>query len=281
MPGGRTRKRKDRRTLPPRREVRGRRGPGTTGLLATRGRKAAAVIGGAVLVGIGGYIATAIWTGAGKVLHPTGPPLEVHVVATDVYNSGHPWAPYFIVPYSVAAGPEALPARARRSPTTFVDPMLVRDHRAVAGGPQIVRLRLRGLDDRPVTVSGIRALVTKRDRPVRGWYVAITPGCGGDVVRTAPIDLDRPSRPVAFRGLAGAREQIALSVTPGATSSWSSWRPSLTAPWSGRPASTTPLRTGTGRSPLTTVVGRSESQARQRAADTSRGTRGTLRARAS
>jgi hypothetical protein len=171
------------------------------------------VIGGAVLVGIGGYIATAIWTGAGKVLHPTGPPLEVHVVPTDVYNSGHPWAPYFIVPYSVAAGPEALPARARRSPTTFVDPMLVRDRRAVAGSPQIVRLRLRGLDDRPVTVNGIRALVTKRDRPVGGWYVAITPGCGGDVVRTAPIDLDRPSRPVAFRGLAGAREQIALSVT--------------------------------------------------------------------
>jgi hypothetical protein len=74
-----------------------------------------------VLAGIGGYIATAIWTGAGEVLHPRGPPLEVHVVPTDVYDSGNPYAPYFIVPYSVAAGPEAVPARATDSPTTFVD----------------------------------------------------------------------------------------------------------------------------------------------------------------
>jgi hypothetical protein len=88
--------------------------------------------------------------------------------------------------------------------------MFVRDRSAVAGRPQIVRLRLRGVDDRPVTVNGIRALVAKRARPVRGWYVAVTTGCGGQVVRTAAIDLDRPVAARCLHGAGWSREQIAL-----------------------------------------------------------------------
>jgi hypothetical protein len=197
-------KRKHRKRAPARSQSRG--------LLGSRARKAAAVIGAAVLAGIGGLIASAIWSGTGKVLHPSGPPLHVRVVPTGTFLSGT-YAPYFIVPDSVAPGPDALPLGARDSPVTFIDPMLARTHEAVAGSPQVIRLRLQGTDDRPVTVNGIHAVVMKRTPPVKGWYVAVLPGCGEEPVRVATIDLDRPAQPVVYDVFAAPPKHFTLSVT--------------------------------------------------------------------
>lgn len=100
-------KRKHRKELPPRRP--------SPGVLGTRARKLAAALGAAVLAGIGGLIASAIWRGTGKVLHPSGPSLRVHVIPTGTYAAGA-IEPYFIVPRAWHPGPTRCPAPCATTP---------------------------------------------------------------------------------------------------------------------------------------------------------------------
>lgn len=120
------------------------------------------------------------------------------------------------MPESVAPGPDALPRAVRNHPVTFIDPMWARAHGAVAGSPQVIRLRLQGKDDRPVIINGITAVVIKRTRPVQGWYAAVVSGCGEAAVRVGSLDLDRPSQPVLYDRAGGESitpKHFALSVT--------------------------------------------------------------------
>lgn len=188
-------------------------------MLATRGRKIAAAIGGAIVVAIGGIIATWITNAAEsttkQILNPAGAPIVVRVATPGTFFSGHVYAPYYVVPRARVASPAAVgrPELAKMAKAEdFLDYTWMRTHGALPGSPQIVRLEVRGKGDEPVIVNAIRAKVVGRQTPVDGWYIA-APGCGAEPVRIATIDLDAPRPTIGYVNARGASTQLALSVT--------------------------------------------------------------------
>lgn len=137
-------------------------------------------------------------------------PLRVSVLAPGSFESAHPYAPYYVVPRKRFRDPSKLSRLARNKLMTKPESALVKG--ALAGSPQIVRLRLRATSDEPVTVEAVRFDVVSRARPLRGWFTALS-GCNGEPVRRAQADLDsrRPSvRYVSARG--AASPALALEV---------------------------------------------------------------------
>lgn len=188
--------------------------PGKKGLLATRGRKIVAAVGAAFLAGIGGGIAAWVLSAAESVAGEAfgGPPLQVRVAPAGTFASGHPYAPYYVLPRARIAGPSALPDRETRV-ENFFDHEWAEKRGGLPGSPQIVRLELRGKTEEPIVVNAIRVNVVRSTAPIRGWYVA-QPGCGAEPVRLVDVDLDASPPSVRyvdekFR----ERKRLAFSVT--------------------------------------------------------------------
>jgi hypothetical protein len=188
------------------------------GLLATRGRKIAAIVGGAFLAGIGGGIAAWVVSAAKDTTSDlfSGGPVEVRVARAGTFFSEHAFAPYYVVPDARVPGPDGLTKADLKqafNSETFMETW-ARDHGGVPGSPGIVRLEIRGRGDEPVAITAVRARVVRRSSPVRGWYV-LSGGCGGQEVRVAAVDLDAsPPRVRYFQGGGSERSRLsALRVT--------------------------------------------------------------------
>lgn len=178
---------------------------GSARLLATRGRKIAAIVGGAFLATVGGVIATraiAVGESTTKSVLGDGPsaPLIVRVLPRGSLSDTTLIPPYFVVPRTQVSGPAALAAPVRRA--LIADgtewSTWAREHGAVDGSSQIVLLELRASTDEPVTVTGIDVAVLARNAPMKGWFVANPTGCGLAPVRLATVDLDAPKPEVGY-----------------------------------------------------------------------------------
>jgi hypothetical protein len=185
------------------------------GILATRGRKIGAAVGAAFLAGIGGGIAawtlnTAEETTKKAFAGQPDAPLQIRVARPGTVSSGHPWAPYYVIPQTRAARPPQL-TEAELNSGIAIDEW-ARGHGGVPGSPGIVRLQLRAATDEPVIVNAIRVNVVDRTDPVQGWFVA-NPGCGAEPVRIANVDLDASPPTVQYEGSGPPSRQLTLSVT--------------------------------------------------------------------
>jgi hypothetical protein len=206
---------------PPGRDRETRSGSGR--VLATRGRKIAAIVGGAFLVAVGGVIATrAIAFGEKATRNVFGGgdsvPLTVAVLPRESLRDKTLVPPYYIIPRHQAAGPGSLSETERRA--LMADgaewSTWAQAHHGVDGSRQIVDLELRGRTDEPVTVTGIDVTVLERRAPVHGWYLArLVGGCGEEALRLAEVDLDAPTPSVTYRsnGMARETQRLLLSVT--------------------------------------------------------------------
>ena len=196
---------------------------GLNSVLAGRGRKVIVGLLLAFLSGVGASV-FALARNAGesatkKVFAGSpGGPLRVRVARPGTFLSGHLWAPYYVIPKNVIAGPEAI-SKADLSKLRnkgWVDEPWTDEHGGIAGSPEVVRLELRGTSDEPVTVTAIQAeVVSARKPPLKGWYIAAPAGCGAETIRLANIDLDA-SPPTAGYFKDGASPQtrhLALFVT--------------------------------------------------------------------
>jgi hypothetical protein len=191
-------------------------------VLATRGSKIAAIIGGAFLAAVGGVIATRLIAfGEKSAKHVFGgpsAPLTWHLLPRGYLAERTAVPPYYIIPNAQARGPGALNEGERRAVVADGPEWSAwaREHGGVDGSSQIVLVELRARTDEPVTVTGIEVTIRDRKPPVKGWYSVRMPA--GDVVpiRRATIDLDTPTATVRYhkdyRDLAGT-DHLVLSVS--------------------------------------------------------------------
>jgi hypothetical protein len=169
----------------------------------------------AVLVGVGAIAGGAyvvnqvLLSDDDERVAPT--PLRVSVMAPGSFESAHPFAPYYVVPRTRLRDPSELSRVARNKITT--QPESARSKGALAGSPQIVRLRLRSTAQEPVTVDGVRFRVLSDARPLRGWFTALS-GCMARPVRRAQADLDSARAPVRYVSANGVVSRtLAVEVT--------------------------------------------------------------------
>jgi hypothetical protein len=190
-------------------------------LLATRGRKIAAIVGAAFLATIGGILATSLLdlgksTGK-KVLGGSQAPLTVKILPRDSLEDTMVVLPYYVVPRGELPGPDAVGKSDLRSmgENTAESKNWAAEHHAVDGSPQVVNLELRARSDEPVAVTGIKVHVLKKRPRVDGWFVAPVTGCGVEPVRLALVDLDAAIPRVEFYESDASPEasRLALSVT--------------------------------------------------------------------
>lgn len=194
------------------------RPPALRGLLATRGRKIAAVVGAAFLAGVGSGIAAWVVSATKEAVRGgPGLPLQIRVARSGTFFSGADFAPYDVIPVSRVAGPAVL-TRAQLIDQVgdegVVDFGWAQEHGGVAGSPQVVRLEIRARTDEPVTITAIKAIVLRRRPPVDGWYV-VSPSCGPEPVRAAEVDLDAPVPNVVYTSADGSTQgkELAFTVT--------------------------------------------------------------------
>ncbi len=138
-------------------------------------------------------------------------PLRVEVLAPGTFESSHPYAPYYVVPRKRFRDPSKLSRLARNKLLTRPSSALSKG--AMAGTPQIVRLRLRTTGEDAVTVDGVRFRVVSDARPLRGWFTAL-PGCLVKPVRRAQVNLDARRPAARYVSPGGARSRtLALKVS--------------------------------------------------------------------
>jgi hypothetical protein len=121
--------------------------------------------------------------------------LRVSVMGPGTFESGHPFAPYYVVPRSRLRDPSELSRVARNKIVS--DPESALSKGALAGSPQIVRLVLRARGEDPVTIEGVRFRVVSDARPLRGWFTALS-GCTSAPVRRAQGNLDSARAAVRY-----------------------------------------------------------------------------------
>ena len=162
-------------------------------LLSSPARKIAAGIGGAFIAGLGAWLFGIFQSTAERTF--AGSPISVRVMTSAETPSGHPYAPYYVVPADSIPSPSDL----SEADTTRLanDRSWGLDHGGVAGSPQIVRVELRADSDEPLIVDPIRVDAVNVSDPVSGWFAA-SPGCGGLLVRTIDIDLDATPPSVTY-----------------------------------------------------------------------------------
>jgi hypothetical protein len=157
--------------------------------------------GGVAALGIGGivvgyFVNQALQSGTQAVqqaLFRKGP-LIVHVLLPGEYQSEAAFTPTYLVPGS-GPGDAPLMGNTEHDVAAFFD--WARDHGAVDGQDQTMRIELRGRDERPVTIEGIRPIVVSRSAPRSGWF-SYQGGCGGVEIREADIDFDRTPPTIKF-----------------------------------------------------------------------------------
>ena len=140
-------------------------------LLATRGRKIAAIVGAAFLATIGGILATSLLdlgksTGK-KVLGGSQAPLTVKILPRDSLEDTMVVLPYYVVPKGELPGPDAVGKSDLRSmgANTAESKNWAAEHHAVDGSPQVVNLELRARSDEPFQPRrSARSLTTRRLR---------------------------------------------------------------------------------------------------------------------
>jgi hypothetical protein len=150
-------------------------------------RKLAPVLGIAIVLAAGAYAIQRLLFG-GKDEPAEAASVRVRVLATGTFTAAHPFAPYYVVPDRKLSGPAKLSPAATAKFVTAPETALQKG--ATDGSPQIVRIELRGQDDRPVTVEAVRVKVVSDARPLKGWFIA-SPGCGVErTVRVVNLNLD-------------------------------------------------------------------------------------------
>ena len=177
--------------------------------LASQGlRRGAPVIGAVLLLAGGAYaVKTLLLDGEDAA----APRLGVTVLPPGTFASGHPYAPYYVVPRKRFRDPSALTRVGRNNLITKPESAVSKG--AMAGSPQIVRLSLRALSDERVTVDAVRAKVISDARPLRGWYTAEA-ACRVEPVRRARLDLDSPRSAPRYVGADKRRsETLSLAVS--------------------------------------------------------------------
>lgn len=139
--------------------------------------------------------------------------VRVSVMAPGTFESGHPYAPYYVVPRARFRDPSKLSRVARNKIVS--NPQSALPKGALAGSPQIVRLSLRSTGDDAVTVDGVRFRVVSDARPLRGWFTALS-GCAAAPVRRAQGNLDAKRGAVRYVSPNGVvSRSLALEVEPG------------------------------------------------------------------
>lgn len=175
-----------------------------------------AAIVAVVLVGLAGaaYAVSALLLVLADSESVASPPLRVDVLPAGSYQSAHPYAPYYVVPRKRFVAPSELSRPARNKLLT--KPASALSKGAMAGSPQIVRLRLRTTSSDPLVVEAVRFDVVSDARPLRGWYAA-QPGCMFEPVQRALTTLDARRPAVRYVAADGARSRtLALVVRSGA-----------------------------------------------------------------
>lgn len=167
-------------------------------------RKLAPLLAIALLLAAGAYAVSRLLFGGGD--EPSEPAsVRVRVLAAGTFTAAHPYAPYYVVPTRKLSGPSKLSPAATAKFVTQPEIALAKG--ATAGSPQIVRIELRGQDDRPVTVEALRVRVVSDARPLKGWFIA-SPGCRVErTVRVASVNLDVARKRTRKLGIEIARNQ--------------------------------------------------------------------------
>ncbi len=141
-------------------------------------------------------------------------PLRVDVLKSGTFKSSHPYAPYYVVARKRFASPSELSRLARNKLITRPSSALSKG--AMAGSPQVVRLRLRATGEDPVTLQSVRFRVVSDASPVRGWFTTL-PGCMVEPVRLAQGNLDASAGSVRYVDESGKRSTtLAVALDPAA-----------------------------------------------------------------
>jgi hypothetical protein len=150
-------------------------------------RKLAPVLVIALAFGAGTYaLARLLFGGDDEPLAPAS--VRVRVLAPGSFTAAHSYAPYYVVADHRLAGPsKLLPAATAKFVTA---PESALEKGATAGSPHVVRIELRGQDEKPVMIEAARVRVVRNRRPLKGWFIA-SPGCGVErTVRVVNLNLD-------------------------------------------------------------------------------------------
>ncbi len=178
--------------------------------LAWKGlRRGAPVIAGLLVLAAGAYAVKTLLLDDDE--SAAAARLGVTVLPPGTYASSHPYAPYYVVPRKRFSSPSKLTRLARNNLITKPESAVSKG--ALPGSPQIVRLSLRALSDKPVTLDSVRAKVISDARPLRGWYTAAA-GCEVEPVRRARLNLDSPRAAARYVG-ADERSARTLSLKVG------------------------------------------------------------------
>lgn len=137
-------------------------------------------------------------------------PVRAEVLAPGTFQSAHPYAPYYVFPRKQVRDPSRL-SRLQRN-RLLTEPASALEQGAMAGSPQIVRLRLRATGDEPATVRAVRFRVVSDASPLRGWFTAL-PGCMVQDERRAQVNLDAKRPRARYVDAEGERSKaLALQV---------------------------------------------------------------------
>ena len=163
--------------------------------------------------------------------------VRVRVLAPGTFTAAHPYAPYYVVPDHKLAGPSKLSPAATAKFVTAPESALEKG--ATAASPHVVRIELRGQDDKPVTIEAIRVKLAGNRRPLKGWFIA-SPGCGVErTVRVANVNLDVPRKRTRELGIEiGRTDRKIVEIQATTRRRRAAWVAELTVSGEGRTRAT-------------------------------------------
>lgn len=143
-------------------------------------------------------------------------PVLVDVAFPGEYTSDSFFSPMYLFPEGTVR-PEDVPKALLEGFGSYWT--WAREHGAVDGQDQSMRLTIRGREASPVIIQGIKARVVGRSEALRGWFTHER-GCGDVAVREANINLDKSPPTLRFQGLDADNpeaERLAFTVQVSAT----------------------------------------------------------------
>jgi hypothetical protein len=200
------------------------------------GRRVAPVLGIALVLAAGSYALVGLLRGGDdEPLEPAS--VRVRVLAPGSFTAAHAYAPYYVVPDRKLSGPSKLSPAATAKFVTAPESALEKG--ATAGSPHVVRIELRGQDEKPVMVEAIRAKVTSNRRPLKGWFIA-SPGCGVErTVRVANVSLDVARKRTRELGIEiGPNDRKLVEIHASTRRRRAAWVAELTVSGAGRSRAT-------------------------------------------
>lgn len=163
--------------------------------------------------------------------------VRARVLAPGTFTSAHPYAPYYVVPEYKLSGPSKLSSSATAKFVTAPESALQKG--ATPASPHVVRIELRGQDDKPITVEAVRVKVVNDARPLKGWFIA-SPGCGVERdVRVANVNLDVARKRTRQLGIEiGRSERTIVEIQASTRRHRVAWVAELTVSGEGRTRAT-------------------------------------------